>query len=243
MAVYKTILLFSDVDLLMMGLELQNDKATLDCDTYVLDDCWPLNRYANDMALEKLKVRWPRLKVIKAPKNLGIHEGFNYLTKQMPLQDGDILICTAPDSVPLNKGWDDAMVKVHEADDRIAYVGTNSIAIDTTPNVRWVHGVTKDGIKIKIPANTPAMYHSTAFKWDFLKKCGGFHQPLNYYGLLEISMWNRMQHFGMHSAYLSEYSEDFRLEPYHPQIYRDYKIAQAHTKTFKGSFEEYLASL
>lgn len=238
MAIYKTIQLFSDVNLLVAGLELQNDKATLDCDTYVYDDHWPLNRESNLAELEKLKRRWPRLKIIHGPENLGIHKGFNHLTSQMPLVEGDIIICTAPDSVPLQKGWDEAMAHVLTNDRNIAYVGTNSFNIDAT-DCNWEH-VNFGSLKVKLVRSRPAMFHSTAFQWDFLKKAGGFHQPCNYYGHLESQMFQKMQSVGMRSGYLCDFYEDFRLQPFHGDEYFAYKMAQAHTYSFAGSFKEYL---
>lgn len=239
MKAYKAILLFSDVELLVAGLELQNDKATLDCPIYILDDHWPLNRAANLEKLEWVKKRWTNVTIITAPENMGIHMGFNYLCSQMPLESGDVIIASAPDSNPLQKGWDEAMVDALEWHSKLAYIGTNSIAIDQTPGVQWAFSES-DKVKFKIPINRPAMFHSTAFDWNFLKKVGGFSQPTNFYGHLESAMWQKMHSAGMVSAYLCDYSEDFRLCNTHPQIYNEWKLAQAHTYTFKGSFKEYL---
>ena len=241
MSVFKLVPLFSDVMLLSCGLELQNNLATVDCPIYVIDDCWPLNRQSNLDGLEVLRRRWPNLKVITNPKNLGIHEGLNYACSQLPLVAGDILVISAPDSVPLQKGWDEALVKVLEGHARIAYVGANSYAIDETPGVEWIYRKV-NGVGIKIASNRPAMFHTTAWKWDFIKKVGGFTQPCAYYGHIESAMYSRLAEHNMMMAYLCDYNEDFRLQPFHGDLYFAWKQAQAHSGSFKGSFGEWLES-
>jgi GT2 family glycosyltransferase len=240
--VYRAIMLFSDVELLVAGLELQNDKATIDCPIYILDDHWPLNRAANLEKLEWVKKRWPQVVVVTAPHNMGIHHGFNYLCSQMPLEEDDLILVSAPDSCPLEKGWDQAMVTVLSAAPDLVYVGTNSEAIDKTPDMNWAFGYI-NGVKFKGARDRPAMFHSTGFKWSFLKSVGGFDQPTTHYGHLESVMWQKMLGQRKCSGYLEDFNEDFRLCNMHPQVYNDYKLAQAHTFTFSGSFEAYLKSI
>lgn len=238
--IYKTILLFSAVEQLAAGLELQNATATLDCETWVLDDFWPLDREQNLRGMEKLKTRWPNLKIVHAPENLGIHNGFNYLTSKMPLNQSDFIIQTAPDTVPITRGWDDALVRVLKNAEDIAYVSQSSDNVRGTPNILWEMRKV-DGLNVMHPTG-PAIFQSLGFKWSFLSAIGGFWEPCSHYGYIEGYLYHKAQELGLRHAYLEDFIEVDRIGGYHPPEYTAWKVA--HTRPapndFKGNFAAWL---
>lgn len=241
MKVHKTCLLFGNVEQLVAGLELQEMTETLlpRPHKYILDDCYPLNRDQNIKLMLQVKKRWEnQITFLHNDKNLGIHKSFNLLFEFLAPAEEDIIITVAPDTVPIDRGWDEAMVEVLTGDSTVAYVGTSSYATKSTPGVIW-HKKMVGKVSYSV-GDGPAMSHATAWRASFLRKVGGFHQPMNYYGHLEAEMWIRARSLGMTHAYLDHHEEDFRLEAYHDDVYRRYKLDHAHKQTFPGSFAEYL---
>lgn len=255
MSIFQCVPLFSDVSQLIAGLELQYDKRWLDVPLYILDDQWPMNRERNLDLLEIVKKRFGAT-VVTAPENLGVHHGFNYLTSKMPLADGDRILLCAPDTVPVREGWDSAEIDALDTYEDIAYVGLPGF--DTfdpkhsnvaywekryfqfhqreLANPQYIDEI------LMVPSS-PACIHSSAWKWDFLKKVGGFSEPTSHYGHLETTMFSKARSLGMNHGYLAKFFEDFRLESYHDDSYRVWKTAHAACAPgeipFKGNFAEW----
>lgn len=225
------------MEMLIAGREIQSLASRAEAEWWVLDDCWPLNKKQNERLLELFLTRWPGTKLVRSPKNLGLHEGWNYLCSQMPLEDDDIILGVSPDSCP-SRSWDLAMKEVLEVAPDLAWVGSCSEAISLTPGVEWETRYIS-GHAVLIPINAPTMWHSMAFRWKVLKEIGGFSEPCNYYGHLETAMWNKLQKIGMKQGFLADYTETWPLESYHDRIYSDWKYLHAHERSFPGNFEDY----
>lgn len=233
---------FSDVESLIAGMEVQKYSSIMNPEYWVYDDHWPYNRERNVAIMDTLEKRGRITKLIKGPKNLGIHEGLNYLMSQMPLQDDDILLWVGPDATPVNKGWDWALTDVLLSNPKLAYAGLSSYITFHTPNLKWEECYTPSGIHYSIP-NGPAMLHLSSWRYSFLKQTNGFHQPCKYYGHVESDMYARAKALGYEHCYLPNFQQTFQLDQYH-SLYPEYitwKIEHSSFR-FNDSFPDWLKS-
>jgi hypothetical protein len=179
------------------------------------------------------------IKWIDSGFDRGLHDGLNFACSQIKPWDDDVIIVYDPDSGPTRQGWDMALVTaITKGGYLIASLGEPR-AMKELRAYGYAQKTVDGYLKIWEPVR-PVVMSVSAFSYGFVRKQGGFSQPLKYYGGLEAAMWEKMQRHGGRWAYLPEYGEENSLRDQHDREYLSYKWNHGHLLGFPGSFQEYL---
>ncbi len=161
------------------------------------------------------------------------------------------MILYDPDSGPTNQNWDSALVDALALDESLGIVSLmnprsqkelieRGFEEERLSSATRRHGQEAFDLITWI-AKVPVVTSVTAFRWDFLKECGGLTEPRKYYGHLESAMWTRLTLAKKRWAYLPDYGEEDSLRALHDVEYKNWKWLHSHKNSFRGSFGEYVA--
>jgi len=171
-------------------------------------------------------------------KNLGSAAGYNLLFQYAAPADDDIVILLDPDTNPVTPDWGKAMVDVHMAEKKVAWVSTTFPQVDKEFSERKHKEYEVAGYRVLEPTET--MINSIcSFKTKVVREIGGFYDATPWYGGFEAMMWNKIQ--GKYKwLFLKDYKEaaDPRFES--DPIYRQYKVELAHKRSTKLEFGAWL---
>ncbi len=213
----------------------------------ILDNHYPLGRTE---LLDELKAYvWAdslhgHREVISAGHNLGLHEGLNFMIMKlgMTLQPEDIIVAFDPDEKPLKQGWLDAMIRVMEADPRVAWLSLMNPPCRAHLKSLGCTSETIGGERVEFPGHA-LMNTVVAWRYEAIQKVGRFHEPHAYYGGIELAMQPKFMDAGYRIGWMTDYD----VAPLHdladPQ-YTAYKRAHVgfDLPEFPGSFDEWLAA-
>lgn len=220
--------------------ESRNDALPIHKHVF-LDQHWPVNKELTQAENKRISDQFG-CHYMNPGRNLGLHEGWNWMCDRLDLEDGDILLAYDPDSWPLVPGWDMALLTVLMNDPTIVWSALYNEKVDGTEGVNWQEKQAGH-LTVKVPLNRPCINSISAFRWDWLKIIGNFKEPNAFYGGLEAALWLDLKSTGKHMGYVLGFPDDMDhfWKEVHP-LYREYKWEHAHKQTWKGDFESFLKS-
>lgn len=214
----------------------ETKNPDLPIDHHVLFQHYPINKEENLRKLQDI-CRKHNIVLHDAGRNLGLHEGFNFLFRKLNPDPSEIVIGYDPDSYPIGVGWDLALVR--------AIDGSTDTVWASLMNPRSRGELTERGYDKEIVdgylhvwKTKHAVANSVcAFKYDWLLKVG-FTEPRPFYGHFESEMFNKLK--GKRWAFVCGWTESDHLRDLHDRPYVEWKWAHAHLKTFDGDFKSWL---
>lgn len=181
--------------------------------------------------------------VLDAGRNLGLHEGLNYLLKMIPhLSEDDIIVAFDPDEQPLKAGWLDAMIRVMEADRKVAWLSLMNPPCRAHLKSLGCKPEVIGGENVQFPGHA-LMNCVVSWRYEALRKVGKLTEPHAYYGGIEGAMQPKFMDAGYRVGWMTDYD----VQPLHhladPE-YGEYKQYHCGFKLpeFPGSFDEWLAA-
>lgn len=220
-----------------------------------LDNKYPIGwaELHNEMLMHGVK--FPRVKVLDAGKNLGLHGGVNYMLKlilegyngEPPADDNDIVIAIDADDDPVHIGWVDTFVDVFAALPKLGWASLMCEPGRDVLNYRNVPIQTVDvgrdnHIRYRKPG-FPLINTVCAWRVKALRELGDITEPHAYYGGIEVDMMPKFEKAGWDVIWL----EDFTVLSHrhlHDQSYEIYKRRHVghEAPIFPGSFDDFIAA-
>ena len=198
---------------------------------------WPIREQANSDELIMIAKEYGCL-VFDQQHDRGLHKAFNNWLNSIAIEDDSIVLGLDTKSGVNTAGFDSAVIDVMQHDPTITIC---CVSNDDTKNRGWnsdasLVQTTTNGTRYFIcPAI--AMWVVGAMRVDWIKRIGGFTEPNEYYGNLEIALKRKP---GFKLAYLLDYWQvpiphpSERFDPRYQQWKHD------HLRGFKRSFKEWL---
>ncbi len=237
---------FANASVFAAGMRSLHDTVDFDAlgaRHYVLDNHYPLNHDSVRAALEQYQEGHPRQVVlVDAGKNLGLHEGLNYLFKMFgsSFADDDVVVGFDSDEAPVRAGWLDAMLQIFAADPKAGWLSLNCPMVNESLIRQGVELSTVAGHRLRIP---PMAMMNVVVGWRVgcLRAMGQFQEPHAYYGGIELAM----QPLAREKGYWVGFLEDFHTSNHRgfaDRIYELYKLRHVGHELphFPGSFDEFL---
>lgn len=169
-----------------------------------------------------------------AGKNLGLHDGYNYLISNLP-EDADRYILFDGDSYPITENWHIPLLKLHD-DSRIVWTSLYNKHSYKEMSERSFRSEVLFGYNCQIVL-APVINSISCFKKSWTDSVGGLTEPMRFYGGLEMSMWHKKSVDKLW-VFLNDYKEESNPTPNDP-IYTEYKVAHA-VKGLDISLEEFI---
>jgi len=204
--------------------------STIEWEHHVLDQHYPLNEKINRDSLKSICNEYGAT-LHDAGKNLGLHEGINYLIEQT---NPTVVIGYDPDSFPIRIGWDDALTKVLSP----------KTVWSTLGNPRSVAEVKARGYFernynfVRVWVTKKAVVNSVCAWWVPWLHEVKLTEARPFYGHLESEMFNKLK--GREWVFLPDFEESDHLRWEHDKDYIMYKWAHAHLKSWDGDFKSWL---
>jgi len=164
---------------------------------------------------------------------IGIQDSLNAFFAMHPQPPGTIWVNCDADSLPTTHGWDKAICEVVDAG--YPLVGLH---IPETPD--GAESLVA-GHRVFVHPNI-MMFNVAGYDLDFcLDECGGFDQPVKYWGGFEGHFLSGLMKTDKHLAFLLDHPEvrDPALTAMHDPRYSAYKWEHFYGR-FTGSFADYL---
>lgn len=203
-----------------------------------VDQHYPLNEDINRRDLWEINCSYG-ITTLDPQKNLGLHEGFNYALKRIPLQREDIVVGYDPDSFPISEGFLGAMVHPFALD---PFIGWVSLMNERAKPELIDRGYTlkKKGHLNLWYTHKPVVNSICAWRASFLLDVGGLHEPNPWYGHLETEMWDRLKSKKLEWAFTQDWWEDDRLRNLQDEEYKNWKWYFSHCKYIDYDFKTYI---
>ncbi len=239
-------MMFNNTRTMSLGLErcYAMSSGTQPITHVLLDQHYPLNRGETKRFIDNFAKAKGAL-VLDPGKNLGLHRGWNWACEQLELhhglKDDDILLGVDPDSWPLTRGWEAAMVKALEnwQQTKVPWVGVASEVLHHLPGATW-RDWELNGLKVRTPDQNCWFQSLCAFVWGPLKEIGNFWEPNDWYGDLEKNLHPRYRAKGWEFAWLMDYwDEPRKLDSLEDPEYAEWKEALAHRGDTNLDFKDY----
>lgn len=225
----------------MESLRRTVDFAKLDAKHYIIDNHYPLNAADAHNAIYAYAQKDHRVAVCDAGRNLGLHEGLNYLfaTYGADFHDDDMLIGYDADEDPQTVGWADAMAKVFALEPRAGWISMNCKAINEGLVNVPVQTIAGD-VRVRIPSSC-MMNVVVGWRVGVVRKMGLFTEPHKFYGGLEVAMQPLCRDLGYWVCFL----EDYWTLTHRAQADLSYELYKLHhvghkQPMFEGSFDEWI---
>jgi hypothetical protein len=241
----KTIVItpaFCKSSLLVHSLRNFYDLQTENYEHWILLNHYPVNEEKNTEEIRQIAEQYG-CKVFDSEFDRGLHKSVNNFYEHNPQPEGTIQIGFDPDGAieQLSKGFDKALSETLREG-----IKSHNMCLLNLYNYERQIQLDRNYPKIIINDNRVLMHPSIgvlnigAVDLDFVKQIGGFWEKCEYYGYIELYMWEKMQQFGRTLGYLTEFKERYQAYPedcIDPE-YQQWK--QAHITGFEGSFKEWL---
>lgn len=232
---------FAPHRILFRGLKAYYDTSTVkDFKHYYLNQHYPINP-------EEQKVNFCELlnygiEHLDAGRNLGLHEGFNFVINHINPNPEDIIIAYDPDCMPLVSGWDQAMVDVLNSSDNQDNIGWVTLMNPQSKREMEERGYRHRNVSGHIVWLTdfPVTNNTCAWRADFILKAGGITENRPWYGHLETPMFYKMKALGFNWGFVEGFPESWELREMADLAYQKYKVAHAHTERWDGDFESWI---
>lgn len=204
---------------------------------HILFQHYPINKEAQRPEIERICKRF-NIELHDAGRNLGLHEGFNFLFKRLQPNDDEVIIGYDPDSWPIGEGWDLALVRtILGSGGEIVWSSLMNPRSKSDLEARGYDLGRVDG-HIQVWKTKTAVTNSVcAFSYSWLNKVG-FTEPRPFYGHFETEMFGKLK--GKRWAFVTGWEERDQLRDLHDVEYVHYKWAHAHLNCWDGDFESWL---
>jgi hypothetical protein len=204
----------------------------------VVDERWVLlNKYPlpsveeNEAALAEAATRYG-YQTFDSGDDLGLQGSLNNFLAHNPQPPGTILITVDPDSACVTPGWDAALAEVMCA-------GGYPMVACGIPELASQQTIRVAGRRVFVHPSIQ-MFNVCAFDLAFIARCGGFSQPVKYWGGLEGSLYEGLKRERTHIAYLPDFPNiDYSIRDSHDPRYAVWKWEHFYGR-FDGSFADYL---
>jgi hypothetical protein len=172
--------------------------------------------------------------------SIGCRAGLKYALKKAQVEDGDTWIIYDPDSRPVTYFWDHALASVCSPEYPIVSIVTE--AIETELYIKGFEEKTINGYRVAVPGS-PCVMSVAAFDYTTIEALGGYQDFGKLYGGLEAVLAPKVLGAGKKVAYLRDFHCIWWPKPLYlvDTVYTAWKQAHALTRTFPGSFEEFIA--
>ncbi len=240
MKTYVLTLAYSNPDVWRAGMKsLDNTVMMTGVRHLILNNHYPL-RQAEMIAELDARSKLPDVAVFDVGRNLGLHEGLNYLMDQIELDDDDVVVGFDADEDPQQVGWLDAMLRVFAGDPKCGWLSLMSPPAKAYMKDHGFARLTVHGEEVHIPGysliNTVCAWRGAA-----IKAMGRFTEPHLYYGGFEGHMMPRCMDAGFWIGWMADYT----VKPHHGLADPEYSNYKAHHVGFRhpefpGSFEDWL---
>jgi hypothetical protein len=213
--------------------QLEKTKVS-DATVVILDQHWPMQ----DMSeFWKSWVKSLRGIYLDAGKNLGLHEGLNYMCKTLQVKPTDKVIGFDPDTYPINVGWDLALLNALD----LPHVGWASLGNTHSEGEMNARGYTESEEEgLHLWTTKQAVVNSIcAWNMEWIYNVGGFQEASEFYGGLECCMFPKCLAQGKRWVWLRDFREATGLKDLSDPEYKAYKWAHAH-QGWKGDFAAWL---
>ncbi len=228
----------------MEALHRTVDMKAMDAHHTLMWQHYPLNGAATMKALQEYGASnpAPHVRLLDAGRNLGLHDGLQYMVDQIAPADDDVVIGFDPDENPLRVGWANAMVDVFKADPTCGWI---SLMSPPARDYMAQHGCNNKevaGHYLQVPGysliNTLCAWTGRA-----IKAMGKFTEPHAYYGGFEGDMMPKT----MAAGYWIGWLRDFEVAPLHNLADPEYQLYKRHhvgfaQPLFPGSFADWITS-
>ncbi len=205
-----------------------------------LDQNYPLDKDANSAELKSICDALG-IEYLNAGRNLGLHEGFNYVLRSIDLKPDDVVIALDPDSMCEVAGWDEALCDALKIPDVGWATLMNPRCEDELKKYGYDVGVTLGGKEVWFTRQ--AIVNSIcAWRGDFLIHSKGLTENRPFYGHLESPMYEKLKAAKLRWAFLVGYPETDQQRLIEDRIYQIYKWEHAHLQSWHGDFESWLAA-
>jgi hypothetical protein len=231
---WTLILGFANAETANRSLQLFETTRKSDSKVLILD-----NHYPESLKPPDWKAWAKRLggEYLDAGRNLGLHNGLNWMLSQVGATRSDAVIGFDPDTCPLTDAWDTALFSALQLPG-VGWASLGNRHSESEMEARGYKESTEIGFKLWT-TNQAVMNSICAFNLDWVLDCGGFQEPTEFYGGLECAMWKHLTTRGKRWVWLKDYREG-KFEPdLQDAIYKAYKWEHAH-KGWKGSFDDFL---
>lgn len=215
------------------------DFEKLDVQHHVLNNHYPLK------ADEVYKAIWqygdlPRSHIHDAGKNLGLHEGLNYLLSKFEYDDDDLIIGYDADEAPTRQGWVEAMMRVIQADPTAGWLSLMAPPLVEELYKQRVLVEDVGGERVQFPPFS-LMNCVVGWRGSMLKAVGPMIEPHAMYGGLEGAMQPKVTAAGYRVGFMTDWPTA-NHRGLADNTYERYKLRHCgHTQPiFPGTFAEWL---
>lgn len=215
-------------------LELFETTRTIDSRVVILDNHYPTSLNPPDWAEWANRLGGDYL---DAGRNLGLHNGLNWMLQQLGATGNDQIVGLDPDTMPITTGWDSALFSAL----RLPKVGWASLMNPISEGEMKTRGFEvsfEEGLHLQTTLR-PVVNSICAFNLAWVLESGGFQEPTEYYGGVESCMWPHLQAKKQRWVFLQDFREGKFDVDLSDEAYRQYKWRHAH-EGMKGSFDEFL---
>lgn len=215
-------------------------SAELEVKHYFLNQHYPMREHHNTPELQAIcrdyNVEW-----MDAGKNLGLHEGLNFMARELKIKGSDHVLGYDPDSWPVSPGFDMALYTCFQKSD-VAWaslMGERSVG-----ELKHKGGARYNISQVRVQETREAIVNSICmWNYDFIIRAGGFKEPNAFYGGIEVMLWPDLQVQKKKWVFTEDWKEEDKLHHEHDREYQIYKWKHAHEGTWRGDFESYLLSM
>ncbi len=208
----------------------------------MLNNHYPLRREECDRAILAYASNYPGSVVtLDAGRNLGLHDGLNFILGTIPLADDDIVIGYDSDESPQRQGWVNAMRRVFAADPKTGWLSLTMYYINEALDQGSVPYELVGGERVRYPSS-PLMNVVVGWRGATIKAMGGkLVEPHRYYGGIESQMQPMCKEAGYRVGFLPDWptlNHRSLSDPMY-ETYKHHHVGVAQP-VFPGSFEEWL---
>jgi hypothetical protein len=179
------------------------------------------------------------IRLLDAGRNLGLHDGLNYMLDRIRPGRDDVVIGYDPDESPLRAGWARAMADVMDADPKCGWLSLMSPPASEYMDRNGGSDREVAGHRLRVPGYS-LINTVCAWRGNALAEVGKFSEPHRYYGGLEGEMMPKY----ISAGYWIGWLRDYWVAPLHDMADPEYQLYKRHhvgfeTPLFPGSFADW----
>lgn len=207
----------------------------------IIDNHYPVDKEQNKKKLKELAREYNCL-YVDSGQDLGLHRGLNNAMLRASIRPGDILIGCDPDDRP-SPDFLDIMKEVMLADPKLAVCCLSfSVIFDRIKQGVTFKKMEIAGHDLRVHPGVE-MWNIAGFNTHLLGRIGGFSQPNNFYGGIEIDLYKAWTKRDMYYGYLYNVISDALPMDRTNRVFFDPEYRQwktDHVNGYKKSFELWL---
>ncbi len=206
----------------------------------ILDQHYPLKHEEVREAFETYADDHDNVTILDDHKNLGLHEGLNYMLERLYLKDDDVVYVFDADEDPQDFGWAEAMEEVFKADPKVGWLSMMAPPCREHLDQQRVPVETVAGVNLRFPQH-PLMNTVIAWSGRAIKAMGPMREPHAFYGGIESTMQSKCMADGFRVGWLNDYN----VLPHHDLADAEYMLYKQHhvghkQPVYPGEFNQWL---